>query len=119
MPYLERLGKTIYSNERVNYHSFEDLQPDEILNLADIAEVEYENSELEGIHDANTRVKNITRPDKGNNEGAGARDEKDEEDEEEQEEEQDEDNEDEDDEDDVDEDDENEDDEDKDHEDEV
>jgi len=43
MPYLERLGKTIYSNDRVTYLSFEDLQPEEILHLADIASVEYES----------------------------------------------------------------------------
>ena len=42
MPYLEKLGKTIYSNDRVSFHSFEDLQPDEILNLADIAEANVE-----------------------------------------------------------------------------
>ena len=46
MPYLDKLGQTIYSNEHVTYLSFEDLQPEEILNLADIVEVEYESPEL-------------------------------------------------------------------------
>jgi chemotaxis protein histidine kinase CheA len=46
MPYLDRLGQTIYSNDRVTYLSFEDLQPEEILNLADIVEVDYESPEL-------------------------------------------------------------------------
>ena len=46
MPYLEKLGQTVYSNELVTYLSFEDLQPEEILNLVDIAEVEYESPEL-------------------------------------------------------------------------
>ena len=47
LPYLDKLGKTVYSNERVTYLSFEDLQPEEILNLADIVEVEYQSPEVE------------------------------------------------------------------------
>jgi flagellar biosynthesis GTPase FlhF len=47
LPYLEKLGKTVYSNERVTYLSFEDLQPEEILNLADIVEVEYQSPAVE------------------------------------------------------------------------
>ena len=46
IPYLDKLGQTVYSNDRVTYLSFEDLQPEEILNLADIVEVEYESPEL-------------------------------------------------------------------------
>jgi hypothetical protein len=46
IPYLDKLGQTVYSNDRITYLSFEDLQPEEILNLADIVEVEYESPEL-------------------------------------------------------------------------
>ena len=49
IPYLEKLGKTVYSNDRVTYLSFEDLQPEEILNLVDISEIEtqYQSPEIE------------------------------------------------------------------------
>ena len=56
LPYLERLGKTVYSNEKVTYLSFEDLQPEEILKLADIAEVEYQSPELK-LDQAKLKVK--------------------------------------------------------------